>query len=179
MKKAMSLLLAMLMLFSLAACGAKNDAGTPKETEGQKNTDKTVLSAPELAKLASPATVTVYADKGTGTGFFIDDQGTFVTCFHVIDGANEIKVGMSDGGSYAVETIIDFSELYDIAVLKASISGTPYLDLNKKEVVQGESVYALGASNGLEGTFTDGLISATSRKIGAIMTSTKARSEHT
>lgn len=168
MKKIISLVLALLMLLSITACGDKADAGASQGTAGTVQAEKTTLTAPELAKLASPATVTVYADNGTGTGFFIDDQGTFVTCFHVIDGANEIKVGMSDGGSYSVETIIDFSELYDIAVLKASITNTPYLNLHKEEVVQGESVYALGASNGLEGTFTDGLISATSRKIGAI-----------
>ena len=165
MKKAIALLLAVVIMLSFAACGEKTDTGTSKETVGA---GKPVMTAPELAKLASPATVTVYADKSTGTGFFIDDQGTFVTCFHVIDGADEIKVGMSDGGTYAVETIIDFSELYDIAVLKAGITNTPYLNLNKNEVIQGESVYALGSSNGLEGTFTDGLISATSRKIGAI-----------
>ena len=172
MKKAIALLLAMLMLLSFAACGGKDakaeEAAAPQETVAPTEAAKRELSAPELAELASPATVTVYTDNGTGTGFFIDDQGTFVTCFHVIDGANEIRAGMDDGGSYDVETIIDFSELYDIAVLKAKLTNTPYLDLNKNEVVQGETVYALGASNGLEGTFSNGVISATSRKIGAI-----------
>lgn len=162
MKKFISLALALLVLFSFAACGGKDTAEAPVEEV------KTELTAPELAELASPATVTVYTDNSTGTGFFIDNQGTIVTCFHVIDGANEIRAGMDDGGSYAVETIIDFSELYDIAVLKANITDTPYLDLNKNEVVQGEAVYALGASNGLEGTFSNGVISSVSRKIGAI-----------
>ena len=172
MKKAITLVLVLLMLLCFAACGEKDEradeTAAPSETTVPTEPVKTTLSAPELADLASPATVTVYTDNGTGTGFFIDDQGTFVTCFHVIDGANEIRAGMSDGGSYAVETIIDFSELYDIAVLKAKITNTPYLELSKNDVVQGETVYALGASNGLEGTFSNGVISATSRKIGAI-----------
>lgn len=171
MKKVISLVLVLAMIFCFTACGgseAQQEENAPQEVETPAEAEKTPLSAPELAKLASPATVTVYADDSTGTGFFIDDDGTFVTCFHVIDGANEIRAGMHDGGSYAVEKIVDFSELYDIAVLKANITNTPYLDLNKNEVVQGETVYALGASNGLEGTFTNGVISAISRKIGAI-----------
>ena len=168
MKKIISFVLAVLMLLSLSACGGSAKTEETVETTVPTEPAKVALSAPELAELASPATVTVYTDGGTGTGFFIDDQGTFVTCFHVIDGANEIRAGMDDGGSYAVTTIIDFSELYDIAVLKASINNTPYLDLSKKQVVQGETVYALGASNGLEGTFSNGVISATSRQIGAI-----------
>ena len=172
MKKIISLALVLVMVFCITACGGNDvqQEGTtpPTITEPAAKTEKTSLSAPELAKLASPATVAVYADGSTGTGFFIDDQGTFVTCFHVIDGANEIRAGMHDGGSYEVKEIIDFSELYDIAVLKADITNTPYLDFNKNDVVQGETVYALGTSNGLEGTFSNGVISAISRKIGAI-----------
>ena len=174
MKKRISFVLAVLLILSVfAGCGSK-DAGNavttpvPEATAEPTEAVRTALSAPDLAVLASKATVTVRTDSGTGTGFFIDDQGTLVTCFHVIDGANEIRVGMSDGGSYDVATIVDFSELYDIAVLKASVKNTPYLKMTTGEVVQGETVYALGASNGLEGTFSNGVLSATSRKIGAI-----------
>lgn len=174
MKKRICLLLAMLMVLSVfAGCGGDQsdnsaNASVPEATVEPTAAPRVELSAPELAELASKATVTVRTDSGTGTGFFIDDQGTLVTCFHVIDGANEIRVGMSDGGSYDVSTIVDFSELYDIAVLKASVKNTPYLSMNTGEVVQGETVYALGASNGLEGTFSNGVLSATSRRIGAI-----------
>ena len=175
MKRQISLMMAVLMLVvCLTACGNESskevNESVPEivETEAPAEPEKMEMTAPELAKMASPATITVYTDSGTGSGFFIDNDGTFVTCFHVIDGANEIRAGMSDGGSYSVGTIIDFSELYDIAVLKADITNTPYLDLSREAVVQGETVYALGASNGLEGTFSDGVISAASRKIGAI-----------
>ena len=174
MKKTFCWLLVLMMLLTmLTACGAKNEADLAESvpdtvTEAPTEPEKVKLSATELAEMASPATVTVYTDNGTGTGFFIDDQGTFVTCFHVVDGANEIRAGMSDGGSYNVGTIIDFSELYDIAVLKANITNTPYLKLSEDDVKQGEDVYALGASSGLEGTFSNGVISAVSRKIGAI-----------
>ena len=175
MKRLIALVMAVFMLLPvLSACSNENNVEASEDavevvaTEVPAEPVRVEMSAPALAEMASPTTVTVYTDNGTGSGFFIDDDGTFVTCFHVIDGANEIRAGMSDGGSYAVETIIDFSELYDIAVLKAEVSNTPYLDLSREAVVQGETVYALGSSNGLAGTFSNGVISATSRKVGAI-----------
>lgn len=126
------------------------------------------LSSTEIAQLAGPATVTVHSDSGLGTGFFIDDKGTLVTCYHVIDGANELSVEMNDGGIYVVKNIIDFSELYDVAVLEVNIAGNAYLNVCEGKATQGETVYALGSSRGLDGTFSNGVISAVDRKVGAI-----------
>lgn len=126
------------------------------------------LTSTEIARLAGPATVTVHSDSSIGTGFFIDNQGTLVTCYHVIDGATELSVELNDGGVYQVDSIIDFSELYDIAVLEVSISGNAFLEVCDETAAQGETVYALGASRGLDGTFSNGVISAVNRKVGAI-----------
>lgn len=126
------------------------------------------LSSTEIAQLAGPATVTVHTDSGLGTGFFTDDKGTLVTCYHVIDGATELSVEMSDGGIYRVNSIIDFSELYDVAVLEVNITGNAYLNVCEGTTIQGETVYALGSSRGLDGTFSNGVISAVDRKVGAI-----------
>lgn len=126
------------------------------------------LSSTEIAQLAGPATVTVHTNDGLGTGFFIDDKGTLVTCYHVIDGANALSVELSDGGFYDVNSIIDFSEMYDVAVLEVNIAGNAYLNVCEGKAIQGETVYALGSSRGLDGTFSNGVISAVDRKVGAI-----------
>lgn len=126
------------------------------------------LSSTEIAQLAMPATVTVHTDDGLGTGFFIDDKGTLVTCYHVIDGATALSVELSDGGFYDVNSIIDFSEMYDVAVLEVNISGNAYLNLFEGEAEQGQPVYALGSSRGLDGTFSNGIISAKEGKVGPI-----------
>lgn len=183
-KVAWTLVICMVLSLMLCSCGSDAPETTlPPETTPPTTVPTTppttvpveteppgpvALTSTEIAQLAGPATVTVHADTSLGTGFFIDDQGTLVTCYHVIDGATELSVELSDGGVYRVDSIIDFNELYDIAVLEVSINGNPYLSVCENTAVQGETVYALGASRGLEGTFSNGVISAVNRKVGAI-----------
>ena len=178
MKKLIALLLVFSMMLSvLAGCG-KSAADTP-ETELPENEQpeiaeptegkqKEPLDATVIAQLARAATVTVHADNSSGTGFFIDDKGTLITCYHVIDGTTELLVETSEGAYYAVVNIVDFNEQYDIAVLTAKVTGNSYLEISMEPVVQGQTVYANGSSLGLDGTFSNGIISAESRKIGII-----------
>lgn len=164
-KKICGMLALLLVLSTLTGCG---EGRTEAPTETSTVPAVRELSATEIANLASQATVTVHTDGGTGSGFFIDDQGTLITCYHVIDGETNITVETADGAIYTVDTIVDFSELYDIAILVAKVKGNSYLEISEEPVTQGETVYALGASRGLDGTFSNGIISATSRKVGAI-----------
>ncbi|MGM9594388.1 MAG: S1C family serine protease [Candidatus Onthomonas sp.] len=121
-----------------------------------------------MAEYVSSRTVTVNADNSTGSGFFISSDGILVTNYHVIEGAEQITVDIFDGGSYTVSKIIDFSKVYDLALLKLDLNDTPYLELCK-EVKTGESVYAVGSSLGvLEGSFTGGTVSSTNRMHGKI-----------
>lgn len=92
-----------------------------------------------------------------------------VTNYHVIDMAESITVTAQDGGTYEVKTVVDFSPVYDIAVLKLSISETPYLTFSTDGVKAGEQVYAVGSALGiLDGTFTAGTVSSVSRTVGKI-----------
>lgn len=180
-KRLVSLILCALIMLSFCACGKDDPVETtePIQTTEPTTVPTTVpvettepgpreLSSTEIAQLAGPATVTVHTNDGLGTGFFIDDKGTLVTCYHVIDGANALSVELSDGGFYDVNSIIDFSEMYDVAVLEVNIAGNAYLNVCEGKVIQGETVYALGSSRGLDGTFSNGVISAVDRKVGAI-----------
>jgi hypothetical protein len=92
-----------------------------------------------------------------------------VTNYHVIDSATTMSVEVSDGGSYDVKSIIDFSEVYDLAILKIDMTGSKYLDICEDDVNAGEQVYAVGSALGtLTGTFTGGMVSSVSRTIGLI-----------
>ena len=136
--------------------------------------NKTTMSTTELAEYVQARSVTVNVvtiggSNATGSGFFIDDQGTIVTNYHVIDGATAISVEVSNGGNYKVKTIVDFSEVYDLAILKIDITGNEYLDICKDIVKTGEQVYAVGSALGtLTGSFTAGIVSSTSRFVGLI-----------
>ncbi len=131
---------------------------------------KREMDTATLAKYAQERTVTINAEgAGVGTGFFIDESGTLVTCFHVIEGASDISVKTNDGANYQVTSIVDLNPLQDVAILKIDATRTKYFKLGTEEVSTGSSVYAIGSSLGhLEGTFSDGIISTVSRKVGMI-----------
>lgn len=132
------------------------------------------MSPPDLAEYVQDRTVTVNVEDilgggGSGTGFFIDSDGTLVTNYHVIDMASKITVQALNGATYDVEKIIDFSNLYDLAVLKIDLDDTPYLEFAEEALRTGEQVYAVGSALGtLTGSFTSGTVSSTKRTLGLI-----------
>lgn len=125
------------------------------------------MAPEEIAEYLSTRVVKITTDIGTGSGFFVDDSGTIVTNYHVIDGASQIEVDMPDGARYDVKTIVDFSNTQDVAVLKIDVTGNDYLTA-ATEYKQGESVYAYGSPRSLDASFTSGTLSNTDRKIGGI-----------
>ena len=103
-----------------------------------------------------------------GSGFIIDPKGYVVTNSHVIDGADEITVTLSNETQLKAK-IIGTDKRTDLALLK--IEGKqdfPFVvfgDSDKSRV--GEMVIAIGNPFGLGGTVTTGIISATNRNINA------------
>jgi hypothetical protein len=149
---------------------------TPEPTATPEPTPepKKPMDTADLAEYVQERTVTVNVEKITGSkssgsGFFIDSEGTIVTNFHVIDLAQAISVEMDNGASYPVTEIVDFSNLYDLAILKIDVKDHPYLELAEKDARTGEQVYAVGSALGtLTGTFTGGMVSSTKRTYGEI-----------
>ncbi len=136
--------------------------------------EKAVMSSTEIAAYVQERTVTVNVVSitgggGTGSGFFIDDQGTLVTNYHVIEGAAEISIQVEDGATYNVAQVVDFSQVYDLAILKIDYNSSAYLTLSEEPAQTGETVYAVGSALGtLTGTFTTGTVSSTDRTLGLI-----------
>ena len=172
------LLVVLTLAAAVSGCGSK-PSGDENVTEPIQTTaaptepPKVVMDVPDLAEYVQERTVkiNVTLENGTscGSGFFIDDQGTVVTSYHVIDGAIAIEVVLNDGGKYDLKEIVDFSELYDLAVLRISLNGNKYLELPEEQARTGEPAYAVGSSLGfLDGTFSNGIVSNTSRYVGMI-----------
>lgn len=136
--------------------------------------EKVPMNTTDLAEYVQERTVTVNVKSITdgqaaGSGFFIDDQGTIVTNFHVVEMAADISVEVFSGGNYPVEKVIDYSPVYDLAVLKIDMSDSPYLDFSEEAVRTGEQVYAVGSALGtLTGSFTSGTVSSVKRTVGLI-----------
>jgi S1-C subfamily serine protease len=87
----------------------------------------------------------------------------------VIDGASSAKITTSDGKTYDVSGVYDFSESNDLALLQVNGSNFPYLELgDSSAVVAGQKIYAIGSPRGLDNTISDGMVSNTSRLINGV-----------
>ena len=123
------------------------------------------IPAKEIAKQLKSSTVTVRATLPTGeslgSGFFVQDTRTLITCLHVVKGAKNIVVEIPGGKKTQCLVYQAFSEPWDLVVLRTSesIDATP-LTLAMATPEQGETVFAYGAPKGFTGTLSSGLVSA-------------------
>ncbi|MBP1721869.1 MAG: putative Serine protease do-like precursor [Deltaproteobacteria bacterium] len=105
--------------------------------------------------------------KSLGSGFIIDKEGYIITNNHVIEGADEIKVKLSDKEEFEA-TIVGKDKKTDIALIKiAPPPGLPVVTLGDSDSLKvGEWVMAIGNPFGLDQTVTVGIVSAKWRKLG-------------
>ena len=105
--------------------------------------------------------------RSMGSGFVINQNGYIVTNNHVVEGATQITVKLSDGRELPAK-IVGRDSKSDIALLKVEASGLSVIPLGDSSASQvGEPVMAIGNPFGLEQTVTTGIVSATGRAIGA------------
>jgi serine protease Do len=102
-------------------------------------------------------------EQSLGSGVIITSDGMIVTNNHVIEGATDIKVDLSDKREFQAK-LIGTDAKTDIAVLKIEASGLPTLAIGDSSKLQvGDMIFAIGEPFGLEGTATMGIVSATGR----------------
>lgn len=100
-----------------------------------------------------------------GSGFIIDGAGHILTSAHLVDGADEITVGLIDKRQFSAK-VIGADKSTDIALLKIEPANLPFVrigDPAKLEV--GEWVVAIGAPFGFTNTVTQGIVSAKGRDL--------------
>ena len=109
-----------------------------------------------------------HKQRSLGSGFIISQDGYILTNDHVVDGADEIKVKLSDGREFAGE-IRGLDPKLDLALIKIDAGeDLPVARLGDSEEIKvGEWVMAIGNPFGLEQTVTVGIVSAKGRVIGA------------
>jgi serine protease Do len=104
--------------------------------------------------------------RGVGSGFILSADGFVMTNAHVVDGADEVMVTLTDKREFKAR-IVGHDKRTDVAVVKIEASGLPAVkigDANKLRV--GEWVMAIGSPFGLENTVTAGIVSAKQRDTG-------------
>jgi serine protease DegS len=102
-------------------------------------------------------------ERSLGSGVVVDTGGTIVTNQHVIAGAQEIKVQLSDG-RIADATIVGQDPDTDIAILHLGMEKLPVMPVGRSDTLRaGDVVLAIGNPYGLSQTVTQGIVSATGR----------------
>lgn len=103
-----------------------------------------------------------------GSGFMISEEGYVVTNNHVVEGASEVEILLTDGTTRAAE-VVGTDPATDIAVLRAEeMSDIAVAEWGDSDAMEpGAWTIAIGSPFGLGGTVTVGVLSATSRVIGA------------
>ena len=104
--------------------------------------------------------------RGVGSGFILTADGFVMTNAHVVEGADEVLVTLTDKREYKAR-IVGADKRTDVAVVKIEATGLPFVrigDVNRIKV--GEWVLAIGSPFGLDNSVTAGIVSAKQRDTG-------------
>jgi hypothetical protein len=97
----------------------------------------------------------------TGTGFFVSGDGYLLTNNHVIEGGAYFIARTSSGATYTFESVAVRSADPDLAELKFTTTDVPHLQLGSSDkTVEGQKVLVIGNPEGLQGSVSDGIVSA-------------------
>ncbi|MBS0622887.1 MAG: DegQ family serine endoprotease [Verrucomicrobia bacterium] len=100
---------------------------------------------------------------GQGSGFIVSSDGYILTNNHIVNGADSIKVGLTDGRRFDAK-VVGTDPQTDIAVIKIEAEELSFLKLADSDAAEvGEWVIAIGSPFGLEATVTVGVVSAKGR----------------
>ena len=126
-----------------------------------------------LAKQARPAVyLLVIQDedgevKGSGTGFLVSSDGLLVSNHHVVAGAKQVLAKAENGGLFPVTRVVATDPANDLALLQLEAKDLPCLTLAPPLSAEaGTRIAVIGSPLGLEGTLTEGIISARRRLPG-------------
>jgi len=104
--------------------------------------------------------------RGVGSGFILTGDGFIMTNAHVVDGADEVIVTLTDKREFKAR-IVGADKRTDVAVVKIEASGLPAVRIGDSSRLKvGEWVMAIGSPFGLENSVTAGIVSAKQRDTG-------------
>jgi tetratricopeptide (TPR) repeat protein len=149
----------------LNACDQHQKSSSPAS-------DSSHSTANSLTKLTAKVRPSVFLlevkDKdgsaiGTGTGFLINANGWMVTNRHVIERAHTVTAKSENGARYEASGITAYDPNLDLVVLQINCKALPFLPVQEFSVDElnvGEEIAVIGSPLGLEGSLSNGIISA-------------------
>jgi len=123
----------------------------------------------DLYAKASKGVVSVQVERGSGTGFVVDADGTIVTNAHVVGESRSAQVRLDDDGESFPAQVVGTDPSTDLAVLKVDPGRTGKLTVlplaSSAQVKVGDAALAVGYPLGLDETATAGIVSGLGREI--------------
>jgi serine protease Do len=111
------------------------------------------------------ATPREFENKSLGSGFIISGDGYILTNAHVVDGADEVTVRLTDKREFKAR-IIGADKRTDVALIRIEANGLPVVKLGEPAQLKvGEWVVAIGSPFGFDNTVTAGIVSAKGRSL--------------
>lgn len=108
--------------------------------------------------------------EGTGSGFIWDTRGHIVTNYHVIQGADRVRVALADQTTWDA-VFVGAEPDKDLAVLRIDAPASSLRSIalgTSRDLRVGQSVFAIGNPFGLDQTLTTGIVSALGRTIRSV-----------
>lgn len=132
--------------------GVQSNAGTAK------------IDAKSIYKKAEKSVVfitTIKPDETAyGSGVILRSDGIIATNYHVIADATAARIKLSNGDIYDDVFVVETDSRKDIAILRIRGVNLPVLEAADSQPVEvGEKIYTIGAPDGLQGSYSDGLVS--------------------
>jgi len=163
-------------------------SGSSKEPAGPEETDNKLYKTASLGRttiekcveVVSEAVVMISSPAGSGSGFFINEDGYLITNYHVIEKETRIEVTVfrkTENGfernkfkKVKIEAINPFIDLALLRVEDLEDKKTKFVHLGDTDRIKtGEQVFAIGNPMGLERTVTNGLISTKNRAFEGLL----------
>ena len=158
--------MAIVLSFVFVACN-KPDGKDPGDKD-LIEPPKKELSASEIYRQVNPSVAFVLIENlsgySSGSGFFIDSNGTLITNYHVIDDGLSGAIQLYDGTVATIDSVIGYDKNQDIAILSTSAKNTSPVKIADSIIQVGETVYAIGYPEAFKlgfssSTFTSGMVS--------------------
>lgn len=135
---------------------------TPITTQAAERTSvvEQQNTATDVFERNSPAVVTISTPSGFGSGVLVDPSGVIATNLHVVEGETSAKVTLANGQTYEDVRVVAVDSRRDVIIIKVAGFKLPTVEFGDSSAVAvGETVYAIGAPQGLALTISNGIIS--------------------
>lgn len=125
-----------------------------------------VPSIPQVPRSGGAGPESRVVPRGVGSGFILSPDGYVLTNAHVVAGAEDVTVTLTDKREFEAK-VIGLDERTDVALLKIEAANLPFVRVgNVEDLKVGQWVIAIGSPFGLENTVTAGIVSAKQRDTG-------------